>query len=137
MERTLSIIKPDVASNQDLVGLISTRIEHRGLKIIKFRKEFLAPSIAREFYAEHQGKGFFDGLVEFMSSGMIIVQLLEGENAVAKYREMIGVTDPKKAKNGTIRALFGTSIRQNVVHGSDSAEAAEREIKFFFPEFFA
>ncbi len=131
MEYTLSIIKPD-ATQRNITGQINSIIEGSGLKIVAQKMLKLTPSQAQGFYAEHEGKAFFDGLVEVMSSGNIIVQVLQGEDAISKYRTIMGTTNPATAEEGTIRKTFGLAISQNSVHGSDSPESAEREISYFF-----
>lgn len=130
-ERTLSIIKPD-ATRRDLTGKINARFEERGLRIIAQKRLQLAQAEAEEFYAVHKARPFFGDLVRFMISGPVVVQVLEGENAVALNREIMGATDPKKAEPGTIRRDFAESIEANSVHGSDSPENARNEIAFFF-----
>jgi len=131
IEQTLSIIKPDgVAKN--VIGAIYTRFENAGLKIIAARMMQLSRVQAEGFYAVHKERGFFNDLVEFMISGPVMIQVLEGEDAVAKNRELMGATDPKKAEPGTIRADFADSIDANAVHGSDSLDNARSEIAFFF-----
>jgi len=130
-ERTLSIIKPDAVA-KNVIGEIYSRFEKNGLKIIAAMMVHLDEETAGEFYAVHKGRPFFKDLVKFMSSGPIMVQVLEGKNAVLKNRELMGATDPKKAAPGTIRADFADSIDANAVHGSDSLENAENEIEFFF-----
>ncbi len=132
-ERTLSIIKPD-AVKKNVVGKILTRFEDAGLKIVAARMLELDKSLAGQFYAVHKERPFFNDLVTFMTSGPVFVSVLEGANAVAKNRELMGATDPKKAAPGTIRADFADSIDANAVHGSDSAENAKIEVSFFFPE---
>jgi nucleoside-diphosphate kinase len=132
IERTLSIIKPDAVA-KNVIGQIYSRFEAAGLKIIASRMTHLSRSQAEGFYAVHRGRPFFKDLVEFMVSGPIIVQVLEGENAIAKNRELMGATDPKKAAAGTIRADFADSIDANAVHGSDGADTARVEIGYFFP----
>lgn len=132
LERTFSIIKPD-AVKRNLVGEIYHRFEKAGLKIIAAKMVHLSDDQASGFYAEHEGKPFFEGLKEFMTSGPIMVQVLEGENAIARYRELMGKTNPEEAACGTIRADYAVSMRYNSVHGSDSPESAAREIEFFFP----
>ena len=132
LERTLSIIKPD-AVKKNLVGKILARFEGAGLRIIAARMMFLSRAEAEGFYAVHRGRPFFADLVQFMTSGPVLVQVLEGDDAIAKNRELMGATDPKKAARGTIRADFATSIDANAVHGSDSAENAQTEIAYFFP----
>ena len=131
LERTLSIVKPDgVAKN--LIGNVYSRFEKAGLRIIAARMMQLTQAQAEGFYAVHRERPFFKDLVRYMSSGPVVVQVLEGENAVAKNRELMGATDPKKADKGTIRADLAASIEENVVHGSDSAENARTEIAYFF-----
>ena len=133
LERTLSIVKPDgVARN--LIGEVYRRLERGGLRVLAARMLRLTESQAERFYGVHRERPFFRDLVRYMSSGPIIVQVLEGENAVARNRELMGATDPKKADQGTIRADLATSIEQNVVHGSDSRENAAVEIAFFFSD---
>ena len=131
IERTFSIIKPD-ATRRSLTGAINDRIERAGLKIIGQRRLQMSRQQAEGFYAVHRERPFFGSLVEFMTSGPVIVQVLEGDNAVAKYREVMGATDPAKAAPGTIRKDFAESIEANSVHGSDSAENSKTEISFFF-----
>jgi nucleoside-diphosphate kinase len=131
MQRTFSIIKPD-AIKRNLIGQIIQRFEDNGLKVVASKMKHLSRTEAEGFYAEHQGRPFFEGLVEFMTSGPIIVQVLEGEDAIALNRQIMGVTDPEKADAGTIRADFALSLRENSVHGSDSPESAAREIDYFF-----
>jgi nucleoside-diphosphate kinase len=130
-ERTLSIIKPD-ATRRNLTGRVNAALEAAGLRIIAQRRLWLTEAQAEAFYAVHRERGFFRDLVRFMTSGPVVVQVLEGENAVARNREVMGATDPKKADRGTIRAEFAESIEANSVHGSDSAENAAVEIAFFF-----
>ena len=132
-ERTLSIIKPDAVS-KNVVGDIVSRFENAGLKIIAMRMEHLSQERAKGFYAEHDGKPFFKDLVSFMTSGPVVLQVLEGENAIARNRELMGTTNPQEAEPGTIRADFAKSIDANAVHGSDSPTSAIREIEFFFSE---
>jgi len=132
VEMTLSIVKPDAVS-KNVIGQIYSRFEKAGLKIVAARMLSLSQSQAEGFYAVHRGRPFFRDLVKFMMSGPIIVQVLEGEDAIAKNRELMGATDPKKAKTGTIRADFAESIDANAVHGSDGPETARTEIGFFFP----
>ena len=132
VERTLSIVKPDAVS-KNVIGQIYSRFEKAGLKIVAARMLSLSQSQAEGFYAVHRGRPFFQDLVKFMVSGPIIVQVLEGEDAIAKNRELMGATDPKKAARGTIRADFADSIDANAVHGSDGPETARTEIGFFFP----
>ncbi|MCF6201358.1 MAG: nucleoside-diphosphate kinase [Hydrogenimonas sp.] len=131
MERTLSIIKPDAVS-KNVIGKILDRFESNGLRIAAMKKLQLTKEDAGEFYAVHKERPFFGELVEFMTSGPVVVMVLEGENAVAKNRELMGATNPKDAAPGTIRADFAESIDANAVHGSDSLENAEIEIAFFF-----
>ena len=131
-ERTLSIIKPD-ATRRGLSDKINARFIARGLRVVAQKKLQLARSQAEGFYAVHRERPFFKSLVDFMLSGPVVVQVLEGENAVALNREIMGATDPKKAAPGTIRADFAESIEANSVHGSDSPETAKAEIAFFFP----
>jgi nucleoside-diphosphate kinase len=132
-ERTLSIIKPD-ATRRNLTDKINAKLTARGLKIIAQTRLQLTRDQAEKFYAVHRARPFFASLVSFMTQGPIVVQVLEGENAVALNREVMGATDPKKAAPGTIRAEFGENIEANSVHGSDSAETAAAEIAFFFPD---
>jgi nucleoside-diphosphate kinase len=133
LERTLSIVKPDgVARN--LIGDVYRRFEAAGLRIVAARMLHLTTAQAEGFYAVHRERPFFKDLVRYMCSGPVIAQVLEGEAAIAKHREVMGATDPKKAAPGTIRADLATSIEENVVHGSDSAENAAREIAYFFAE---
>jgi len=131
MEMTLSIIKPDAVS-KNLIGKILQRFEDAGLKIVASKMLHLSVEKARGFYAEHEGKPFFKALVEFMTSGPVIVQVLAGENAITLNRELMGNTNPKEAEAGTIRADFAESIDANAVHGSDSPISAQREIEYFF-----
>ena len=131
LERTLSIIKPD-AVKKNAIGQILGRFEKAGLRIVAARMMHLSRAEAEGFYAVHRSRPFFKDLVEFMISGPVLVQVLEGENAIAKNRELMGATDPKKADKGTIRADFAASIDANAVHGSDAAETAAVEIAFFF-----
>lgn len=133
MERTLSIIKPD-AVLRNITGKVETMIEDAGLKIVAQKRIRLSAAQAEEFYAEHKEKAFFAGLVEYMTSAPIVVQVLEGENAVTAYRRVMGATNPAVAEEGTIRKAFAQSITQNTVHGSDSEESAAREINFFFSQ---
>ncbi|KAB0322187.1 nucleoside-diphosphate kinase [Vibrio diabolicus] len=133
LERTFSIIKPD-AVERNLIGEIYNRIEKAGLRIVAAKMVHLTEDQASGFYAEHEGKEFFSPLKEFMTSGPIMVQVLEGENAIARYRELMGKTNPEEAACGTLRADYALSMRHNSVHGSDSPESAAREIEFFFPE---
>ena len=132
IERTLSIIKPDAVA-KNVIGQIYARFEAAGLKVIAARMTRLSSAEAQAFYAVHKGRPFFNDLVSFMISGPVMVQALEGENAVLKNRDLMGATDPKKAAAGTIRADFADSIDANAVHGSDAAETAAVELAFFFP----
>jgi nucleoside-diphosphate kinase len=131
MEKTLSIIKPDAVA-KNVIGRIKQRFEDAGLKIIASKMIHLSDDQAKGFYAEHNGKPFFNALVEFMTSGPVVVQVLAGENAITRNRELMGNTNPKEAAAGTIRADFAESIDANAVHGSDSPSSAEREINYFF-----
>ena len=131
IERTLSIIKPD-AVKKNVVGKIVTRFEENGLYIVAGKLLHLSDQMVSGFYEEHEGKPFFEDLKKFMTSGPVFVQVLEGENAVQKNRDLMGSTNPKEAKIGTIRADFAKSIDANAVHGSDSKESAKREIEYFF-----
>ncbi|WP_104714352.1 nucleoside-diphosphate kinase [Helicobacter cetorum] len=131
MQRTLSIIKPDAVKKR-VIGKIVERFESNNLEVIAMKRLHLSEQDAKAFYAVHKDRPFFKDLVEFMTSGAVVVMVLEGENAVAKNRELMGATDPKMAQKGTIRADFATSIDANAVHGSDSLENAHNEIAFFF-----
>ena len=131
MERTLSIIKPD-AVKKSVVGKIIDRFETNGLRVVAIKKVQLTQDDAREFYSVHKDRPFFGDLVAFMASAPVVVMVLEGEDAISKNRELMGATDPKEAKVGTIRADFAESITMNAVHGSDSRENAEIEINYFF-----
>ena len=131
-ERTLSIIKPDAVA-KNVVGQILARFEAAGLKVIAARMQHLSQREAEAFYAVHKERPFFKDLVSFMVSGPVMIQVLEGEGAIAKNRELMGATDPKKADKGTIRADFADSIDANAVHGSDAPETAANEVAFFFP----
>jgi len=133
LERTLSIIKPDAVA-KNVVGQILARFESAGLKIVAAKMAHLSRGEAEAFYAVHKARPFFKDLVEFMISGPVMVQVLEGESAIAKNRELMGATDPKKAARGTIRADFADSIDANAVHGSDGPETARKEIEYFFPK---
>lgn len=133
LQRTFSIIKPD-AVERNLIGAINQRIEKAGLQIIAAKMLHLSAEQAGGFYAEHQGKPFYEELKKFMTSGPIMVQVLEGEDAIARYRELMGKTNPEEAACGTLRADYAVSMRYNSVHGSDSPESAAREIEYFFPE---
>ena len=132
VERTLSIIKPDAVA-KNAIGQILARFEKAGLKVIAARMTHLSRRDAEGFYAVHKGRPFFNDLVEFMISGPVMIQVLEGDNAIAKNRDLMGATDPKKAAAGTIRADFAQSIDANAVHGSDAPETAAVEIAYFFP----
>ena len=131
VERTLSIIKPD-AVGQNVIGQIASRFEAAGLQIVAMKMLQLDNELAGGFYAEHKERPFYKDLVGFMTSGPVVVQVLEGENAIAKNRELMGATNPKEAAAGTIRADFADSIDANAVHGSDSPESATREVAYFF-----
>lgn len=133
VERTLSIIKPD-ATRRNLTGEIVSRFEKAGLRVVAQRRTLLSTGQAEAFYNVHKARPFFRGLVEFMTSGPVVVQVLEGESAIAKNREVMGATDPAKAAPGTIRKDFAESIEANSVHGSDAPETAREEIRFFFSE---
>ena len=132
VERTLSIIKPDAVA-KNVIGQIYARFEGAGLKLVAARMMHLSESEAQAFYSVHRSRPFFGDLVKFMISGPVMVQVLEGENAIAKNRDLMGATDPKKAAKGTIRADFADSIDANAVHGSDAADTAQVEIAYFFP----
>jgi nucleoside-diphosphate kinase len=132
VERTFSIIKPDAVA-KNAIGQILTRFEKAGMKVIAARMMHLSRAQAEGFYAVHRERPFFKDLVDFMISGPVLVQVLQGDNAIAKNRELMGATDPKKAAKGTIRADFADSIDANAVHGSDAPETARAEIAFFFP----
>lgn len=132
IERTLSIIKPD-AVEKNIIGKIYSRFEAAGLKIVAAKMAYLSEREAEGFYAVHRERPFFRDLVKFMTSGPVMIQVLEGEDAIAKNRELMGATDPKKAAPGTIRADFASSIDANAVHGSDGPETAAMEIAYFFP----
>jgi nucleoside-diphosphate kinase len=133
VEKTLSIIKPDAVA-KNVIGEIYSRFESKGLKIIAARMLHLSQAEAEGFYAVHRSRPFFNDLVKFMVSGPVMVQVLEGEGAIGKNRELMGATDPKKAESGTIRADFADSIDANAVHGSDAPETAATEISYFFPQ---
>ena len=132
VERTLSIIKPDAVA-KNVIGEIYSRFERAGLRIVAAKMSWLARPDAEGFYAVHRGRPFFNDLVAFMTSGPVMIQVLEGDNAIAKNRDLMGATDPKQAAPGTIRADFARSIDANAVHGSDGAETAKVEIAYFFP----
>jgi len=133
VERTLSIIKPD-ATRRNLTGAIVDRFEKAGLSVIASRRMMLSTAQAEAFYNVHKARPFYRSLVDFMTSGPVVVQVLQGENAIAKNREVMGATDPSKAAAGTIRKDFAESIEANSVHGSDAPETAAHEIRFFFSE---
>lgn len=133
IERTLSIIKPNITLSRK-IGFIEQRIEQAGFRIIAMRMIKLTQSQAEGFYAEHQNKSFFKDLVNFMISAPVVVQVLEAENAIVRYRDLMGATNPEQALTGTLRADFADSMQQNAVHGSDSPESAKREIAYFFSE---
>lgn len=133
VERTLSIIKPDAVA-KNVIGQIYSRFEASGLKVVAAKMISLSRAEAEGFYAVHRGRPFFKDLVTFMASGPVMVQVLEGDNAITKNRELMGATDPKKAAPGTIRADFADSIDANAVHGSDAAATALTEIDYFFPQ---
>jgi nucleoside-diphosphate kinase len=132
VERTLSIIKPDAVA-KNVIGEIYARFEKAGLKIIAAKMARLSRSDAEGFYAVHKGRPFFNDLVQFMSSGPVMIQVLEGDNAILRNRDLMGATDPKQASAGTIRADFAQSIDANAVHGSDATDTARFEIAYFFP----
>jgi nucleoside-diphosphate kinase len=131
MEKTLSIVKPD-GVQKHLIGEVIKRFENHGLKVIGLKMISMDKKEAEGFYAVHRGKPFFESLTTFMSSGPSIVMVLEGENAISKTRELMGATDPKQAKEGTLRCQFATNIEKNIVHGSDGPETAAFEIPYFF-----
>ena len=133
VERTLSIIKPDAVA-KNVIGKIYSRFEDAGLRVVAARMAHLSRAEAEGFYAVHKERPFFRDLVDFMTSGPVVIQVLEGENAIQKNRDLMGATDPKKAAKGTIRADFARSIDANAVHGSDSRETAATEIAYFFPK---
>jgi len=133
IEKTLSIVKPDAVEKQ-VVGKIYSRFEGGGLRIVATKMLHLDDEMAGGFYAEHNGRPFYEALIAFMTSGPIVVQVLEGEDAIARNRKLMGATDPREAEAGTIRADFAGSIDANAVHGSDSIESARREISYFFEE---
>ncbi len=132
VERTLSIIKPDAVA-KNVIGEIYSRFERSGLKIVAAKMTWLAKQDAEGFYAVHRERPFFRDLVEFMTSGPVMIQVLEGESAIVRNRDLMGATDPRKAAPGTIRADFARSIDANAVHGSDGPETAKTEIAYFFP----
>ncbi len=131
MQRTLSIIKPDAVA-KNVIGEIYTRFERAGLKVVAARMKHLSQGDAEGFYAVHKERPFFNDLVSFMTSGPVMIQVLEGDDAIARNRELMGATDPREAAPGTIRADFASSIDANAVHGSDAEETAAEEIRFFF-----
>ena len=133
MQTTFSMIKPD-ATAKNVTGAINAMIENAGIRIIAQKRIQMTPAQAGQFYAEHQGKPFYDGLVEMMSSGPIVVQVLQGEDVIKRYRALMGATNPANAEEGTIRKTFGGELPYNAVHGSDSPESASREISFFFAQ---
>jgi len=133
VERTLSIIKPDAVA-KDVIGSIYERFERAGLKVVAARMKWLSRAEAEGFYAVHRERPFFKDLVDFMTSGPVMIQVLEGESAIQRNRDLMGATDPRKAAKGTIRADFAQSIDANAVHGSDSQETASTEISYFFPK---
>ncbi len=133
VERTLSIIKPDAVA-KNIIGKIYSRFESNGLQIVAAKMLRLSDTVAGGFYAEHAERPFYPALIEFMTSGPVVVQVLEGEDAIAKNRELMGATNPQEADEGTIRADFASSIDANAVHGSDSPASAAREIAYFFSE---
>jgi nucleoside-diphosphate kinase len=132
IERTFSIVKPD-AVRKGTIGGVLAKLEGAGLKIVATRMIHMTTAQAEEFYGVHRERPFFRSLVEFMTSGPVVVSVLEGENAIARNREVMGATDPAKAADGTIRKLFGANIENNAVHGSDAPDTARQEIAFFFP----
>lgn len=131
-ERTFCILKPDV-TRRGLVGRVLARVEENGFRVVALRMKWLSTMEAEGFYGEHRGKPFYEPLVKFMTSGPVVVGVLEGDNAIKRWREVMGPTDFEKAPEGTIRREFAVSVRENSVHGSDSPESARREIAFFFP----
>lgn len=133
VEQTLSIIKPD-ATQRNITGKINAMFEDAGLKIVAQKRVLLSKQVAESFYGEHKERSFFKELVDFMSSAPVVVQVLEGEGAIAKNRQVMGATNPRDAADDTIRKLFAKNVGENSVHGSDSPEAAKREISFFFSQ---
>ncbi|HUA71219.1 MAG TPA: nucleoside-diphosphate kinase [Solirubrobacteraceae bacterium] len=133
MERTLILIKPD-AFARNLSGAIIARFERKGLRLVAMNLLTMSPDLAAQHYAEHEGKGFYDELVTFITSGPLVAMVLEGEQAVVAARQVIGATDPLKATTGSIRGDFAIEVGQNMVHGSDSPESAAREVALFFPD---
>ncbi|GAC1371095.1 MAG: nucleoside-diphosphate kinase [Polyangiales bacterium] len=132
LERTFSILKPDTVEKHK-IGEVTAMIEAAGLRIVAAKMIHLSKRVAEGFYAEHRERKFFGELVEFMTRGPVLAMVLEGEGAVAKYREVMGATDPAKAAAGTIRKKFGDNVGENAIHGSDATETAKREIAYFFP----
>ena len=133
VERTLSIIKPDAVA-QNVIGEIETRFERAGLRVVAMKMRHLSREDAEGFYAEHRERGFFDALVSFMTSGPVVLQVLEGEDAIRRNREIMGATNPEEALAGTLRADYAETIDANAVHGSDAPETAKREIEYFFSD---
>jgi nucleoside-diphosphate kinase len=133
MERTLVLVKPD-AMQRNLIGTIIARLEGQGLRVVALKMLHLSKAMAQRHYAVHRDKPFFDGLVDYISSGPIVAAVIEGEKVVERSRKLMGATDPAKAEKGTIRGDFGVDIEHNTVHGSDSVQTAEEEIKLFFQE---
>ena len=133
MKKTLSIIKPD-ATKRNITGKINAVIENKDLKIVAQKRLILSREMAEKFYSVHKDRSFFSELIDFMTSGPVVVQVLMGENAIEEYRDVMGATNPEKAEDGTIRKLFALNIQENSVHGSDSEENAKKEIDFFFNE---
>jgi len=133
MQKTFSIIKPDAVS-RNLIGQITQRFEENGLRVIASKMKRLTLEEVEGFYEEHKGREFYEPLIQYMTSAPVIVQVLEGDDAIAKNRKIMGATDPSKADKGTIRSDFALSVRENSVHGSDSPESAEREMAYFFTE---
>lgn len=132
VERTLAIVKPDAAGKPGVTGQILSRIEEQGLEIVALKKLWLSEPVARGFYAVHRERPFFGDLVKFMTSGPVVVAALQGENAIARWRDLMGPTDSAKAESGTIRGDFGTDIERNASHGSDAPETARVELAYFF-----
>ena len=133
IEKTFSIVKPD-ALKRNILGQIESQIEAAGLEIVAAKMLHLSREQAEGFYAEHKGKAFYEPLVEYMTSGRLVVQVLQGEQAISQYRQLMGATNPDQADEGTLRAQFALSMRENSVHGSDSPESAAREIAYFFAQ---
>ncbi|RZS31375.1 nucleoside diphosphate kinase [Herbihabitans rhizosphaerae] len=132
-ERTLVLVKPD-GVGRGLVGEVISRIERKGLTLAALELRTVKRDIAEQHYAEHQGKGFYESLLEFITSGQVVALVVEGERAIEAFRQLAGATDPVKANNGSIRGDFATVVQNNIVHGSDSPESAAREIKLWFPD---